>query len=168
MKQINNLKFAGLAALAIVAVTLLLQTQPTQADGQGQRGGGANRNVHVTFTKYVVDYPSCGVLANMAGVVGGDVGDGTYTGELLFQSVVGEVWKGEALYHFHGPTHSFTALVHVEQTGLHAVITGVVTDGWLKGHAVKGEYTQINCGQSGPDFPNCYEGALNIKNDPND
>ena len=38
----------------------------------------------------------------------------------------------EARYRFDGSKQSFTALVHVEQTGLHAVISGVVTDGWGK------------------------------------
>jgi hypothetical protein len=46
----------------------------------------------------------------------------------------------EALYHFTGSRHSFTALVHVVQSGSAngstAVITGVVTDGWLEGNLV--------------------------------
>ena len=38
MKIIKNLKFAGLAALAALAVTLLFQTQITRADDHGQQG----------------------------------------------------------------------------------------------------------------------------------
>jgi hypothetical protein len=66
----------------------------------------------------------------------------------------------EALYHFNGPRHAFSALVHVEQTGLKAVISGVVTDGWLKGSPVEGKYTQITCTQA----PNgtCFQGTLDI------
>lgn len=161
MKIIKNLTFG---ALAVLAATLLFQTPITRA-GDNDKGRRDRWAATATFTKHVTDYPACGVLANMAGIVGDDVGRGTYTGELLSQKVVGDVWMGEALYHFHGSRHSFTALVHVEQTGLNAVITGVVTEGWLKGHAVKGGYRQIDCGIAGPDFPFCYEGALNISRD---
>lgn len=172
MKIIKTLPFAALAA------TLLFQTSITQADDHGQRGGHNERgdrdrwnhgDARVTFTKWVVEFPPCpGVLADMAGVVGGDVGEGTYTGEYLFDSTVGDVSKGVTLYHFHGTKHSFTALLHVEQTGLtvgsKAVLIGVVTEGWLKGHAVKGEYTVIECDHVGVD-PFCYEGTLEIERD---
>ena len=39
--------------------------------------------------------------------------------------------------------------MHVEQTGLHAVLVGVVIDGWHKGKLVTGEYTQITCDHDG-------------------
>jgi len=54
-----------------------------------------------------------------------------------------------------------TALVHVEQTGLKAKITGVVTDGWLKGSAVKGRYTQISCAHDAT-TTDCFQGTLDI------
>ena len=106
-----------------------------------------------TFTKWVTTAP------NMAGVVGGAVGDGSYAGQIL-KRTPGDTTVIEALYHFSGSKHSFTALVHVEQTGLKAVITGTVTEGWLKGNQVKGEYTQITSTQS----PNgtAFQGTLNI------
>jgi hypothetical protein len=117
-----------------------------------------------TFTKWVTAWP------NMAGVVGGAVGGGSFTGEVLKYSPgadPGSVTKIEALYHFEGPKHSFTALVHVEQTDLKAVIIGVVTDGWLKGHAVEGEYTQITLAPEGISAP-AYQGTLEIKRDSKD
>ena len=156
-----------MVTVPVLSAALLFQPSTAQAGVATTHGKGDHnsRYATATFTKHIVDYPFCGVLANMAGEVGGNVGEGTYTGELLFQSVVGDVWKGEALYHFHGSKHSFTALVHVEQTGLNAVITGVVTDGWLKGYAVDGGYKQIDCGIPGPDFPYCYQGALNLSRD---
>ncbi len=175
MKIIKNLSCAALAALA---VTLLFQTPITRAGDNGkknddnERGDRDHRDAKVTFTKWVVEFPPCpGVLADMAGVVGGDVGEGTYTGEYLFDNTVGDVSKGVALYHFHGSKHSFTALLHVEQTGFtvgsKAVLIGVVTEGWLKGHAVKGEYTVITCEHVGVE-PLCYEGTLKIDRDSND
>lgn len=106
-----------------------------------------------TFTKWITTAPS------MAGVVGGADGDGRYAGEIL-KYTEGPTTVIEALYHFNGSLHAFTALVHVEQTGLKAVISGVVTDGWEKGYQVQGEYTQIKSKQS----PNgtAFQGTLNI------
>ena len=102
-----------------------------------------------TFTKWVTAFPNQpGLIANMAGVAGGDVGSGTYTGEVFKMSTdpVTGVTEIVAFYHLNGPAHSFSALVHIMQagavTGSKAVIDGVVTDGWLAGHAVAGEFTQ--------------------------
>ncbi len=136
---------------AIVAVALLaLSVGAGVASANGGRRHGDAQN---TFTKWITAYPA------MAGVVGGDVGSGTYAGEIL-KYTPGTTTVIEALYHFNGSRHSFSALVHVEQTGLRAVISGVVTDGWLKGHAVKGKYTQITCSQA-PDGT-CFQGTLNV------
>src|SRR5688572_25250326 len=44
-----------------------------------------------TFTKWVTTSPPApGVMANMVGVVGGDVGLGTYTGEVISANTVGK------------------------------------------------------------------------------
>lgn len=111
---------------------------------------GAEQN---TFTKWITTSP------NMAGVVGGADGEGSYAGEIL-KYTPGDTTVIEALYHFNGSKHSFTALVHVVQTGLVAAISGVVTEGWKKGSQVKGEYTQITSKQS----PNgtAFQGTLDI------
>jgi hypothetical protein len=111
---------------------------------------GAQEN---TFTEWVTTAPA------MAGVVGGACGNGTYVGEIL-KYTEGPTTVIEALYHFNGSKHVFSALVHVEQTGLKAVIKGVVTDGWLKGDPVEGEYTQISTKQS----PNgtAFQGTIDI------
>ena len=107
-----------------------------------------------TFTKWITTAP------NMAGLVGGAVGDGSYTGEIL-KDTSGPVEVIESLYQFKGAKHSFTALVHVEQTGLKAVIMGVVTEGWRKGNQVKGEYTQITSSQA-PGDGTAFQGTLDI------
>lgn len=111
-----------------------------------------------TFTKWVTTAP------NMAGVVGGAVGDGSYAGEIL-KYTAGTTTVIEALYHFKGAKHSFTALVNVEQTGLKAVITGVVTEGWLKGSQVKGEYTQITSPLA-PGDGTAFQGTLALGGSP--
>jgi hypothetical protein len=136
---------------ALVLLTLSLGAGVAAADGHRD-----HRIAHNTFTKWVTAFPT------MAGVVGGDVGKGTYAGEVL-KYTPGTTTVIEALYHFNGSRHSFTALVHVEQTGLKAKITGVVTEGWRKGHPVKGRYTQITCTEA-PDG-NCFRGKLNILDD---
>ena len=162
MKIINVLKFALPAALA---VAVLFQTSVTRADDHGKKG---NRDAKATFTKWATAFPNKpGLIANMAGVVGGDVGDGVFTGEVLKMETDVDTGVTEivAFYHFNGLKHSFSALVHVQQTDLKAVIIGVVTDGWLKGHAVEGEFTQFDCnnGITGA----CYEGTLEIEGDSN-
>ena len=108
-----------------------------------------------TFTKWMV-----GEGPEMAGVVGGAVGDGVYTGKVL-DMVMGPTTTVEAIYRFGGSEHAFTALVHVEQTGLEASVTGVVIDGWGKGSPVKGRYTEIQCDHDGT-TTDCWRGTLRI------
>jgi hypothetical protein len=66
-----------------------------------------------------------------------------------------------AIYEFHGAEQPFTALVHVEQTGLEAEITGVVIDGLGKGNPVKGRYTEISCQHDGL-TTDCWQGSLDV------
>ena len=108
-----------------------------------------------TFTKWLV-----GEGPDMAGTVGGAVGDGTYVGKVLDVSP-GDTTVIAATYRFVGSEHDFTALVHVEQTGLKAVISGVVTDGWGKGSPVSGEYTEIKCDHDGV-TTDCWQGTLEL------
>jgi len=142
-------------ALALVAAVVLLAL--SLGSGVASADGGRHGDAESTFTKYVSAYPI------MAGTVGGDAGSGTFAGEILKYTVASATAPKviEALYHFNGSRHAFSALVHVEQTGLKAVISGVVTDGWLKGNRVDGHYTQIACSQA----PNgiCFQGALDIQ-----
>jgi hypothetical protein len=111
-----------------------------------------------TFTKWMV-----GEGPGMAGVVGGAVGEGKYVGKVLDFNP-GPTTVIAATYQFNGSKRPFTALVHVEQTGLQAVITGVVTDGWGKGNLVTGEYTEIKCDHDGI-TTDCWRGKLDIARD---
>lgn len=167
MKIISTLTFAALA------VTLLLQTPTARADNEQGGRDQDHGDARATFTKWVTAFPNQpGRIIDMAGVVGGDVGNGTFTGEVLLYNpgaTVTSLTHIVAFYHFNGPKHSFTALVDVVQTGsgpgTKATITGVVTDGWLKGQALKGGYTEGTCGT--PAMP-CYTGVLKIDGDGND
>jgi hypothetical protein len=103
-----------------------------------------------TFTKWLV-----GEGPAMAGVGGGAAGEGAYAGKVLDFNP-GPTTVIAAIYQFNGSKRPFTALVHVEQTGLEAVI-----DGWGKGNRVKGGYTQIKCDHDGI-TTDCYQGTLPI------
>ena len=122
-----------------------------------------------TFTKWVTTSPPApGVAANMAGVVGGDVGPGTYTGEVITANTVGNITSIEARYHFNGSKHAFTAELNVTQdeSAGTATITGHVTEGWLKGASVTGEYNVLAvCPMETPDNAYgtvCFQGILHV------
>jgi hypothetical protein len=143
-------------ALALIMGGMLL-TLSLGAGVASASGGRGHGDAEATFTKWVTDWP------NMAGIVGEDVGKGTFAGKVLDYNP-GPTTVIAATYQFNGARHSFTALVHVEQTGLRAVIVGVVTDGWGKGSLVEGGYTQITCAHDGI-TTTCFRGELDIVRD---
>ena len=157
----KGIRTRALAVFAAVALlTLSLGVGVASANGGRHHGDAEN-----TFTKWVTGVPNvAGDVADMAGVVGGDVGTGTYAGTVL-KWTFDTTTVIEALYHFNGSKHSFTALMHIEQTGAKAVLSGVVTEGWLKGHQVTGEYKVITCTQSSG---GCFQGTLDILRGPGD
>ena len=157
MSDAADRAFAGLAAGARTIPGVAVNNMSDAAD-RAFAGLAAtdHERAENTFTKWITTPPA------MAGVVGGDVGAGSYAGEILKYTPAATTVI-EALYHFNGSKHSFTALVHVEQTGLKAVIIGVVTEGWLKGNMVQGEYTQITCVQAPSSTSGtCFQGTLDI------
>lgn len=123
---------------------------------------GIGHTFDATFTKYVNNYPY------MTGVVGGDVGTGTYAGEVLSLTTEGNITTIVALYHFNGRVHSFTAhvIVTMNNTLGTAEITGRVTEGWLKDASVIGEFNVMGiCPISTPgnqEGTQCYQGILHI------
>ena len=145
--------FVALALLAGAAFMIPSLT-PGEASATDEQDQPSAEN---TFTKWITTYPT------MAGIVGGDVGRGTYAGKILsFQpGAAGSPTFIEAFYQFNGRKHSFTAHVYVTQLDLKAVIIGVVTDGWLTGNLVQGEYTQIKCSHDNI-TTDCFQGTLDI------
>ena len=111
-----------------------------------------------TFTKWMV-----GEGPGMAGVVGGAAGEGAYAGRVLDMNV-GPTTTVEAIYDFQGSERPFTALVHVEQTGLHATVSGVVINGWGKGTLVTGAYDEIQCDHDGV-TTDCWRGTIDMADD---
>jgi hypothetical protein len=59
-----------------------------------------------------------GLIANLAGVAGGDIGSGACAGEVYKMNTdAAGVTEGVAFYHFTGPAHSLPVLVHFLQSG---------------------------------------------------
>ena len=86
------------------------------------------------------------------------MGHGAFSGTVI-DYAPGDTTLITAIYHFGGSRHDFTARMHVVQTGLHAVLVGVVIDGWGRGKLVTGEYNQITCDLSGGPT-HCFQGYL--------
>ncbi len=154
-----------MGTLGTVLVLLAIALSPGVASAAG---GQDSRNAENTFTKWrTTETAVPPVIAHMAGIVGGDVGAGSYAGEIVSLSVTGTTKTIDAIYHFNGSIHAFTASVHVVQTGLvngsTAVITGRVTDGWLKDNLVEGQYTQVTCEQAPGVFGTCFSGTLDVR-----
>ena len=72
-----------------------------------------------TFTKWLV-----GDGPEMVGVAGGAVGDGAFSGRVLEMVPGDPTTMIRAVYRLAGPTHDFTALMYVEQTGTHRHFVG--------------------------------------------
>lgn len=139
--------------LAITSAVLLVLSM-----GVGVASAGGARVAENTFTKWIAGYP------NMAGVVGGAVGPGTYAGLILSRTGAGTIANPiriTADYHFTGAFHSFTARVNIVEIGTAATIGGTVTDGWLKGYAASGEFDVISCAHDGT-TSTCFQGYLDI------
>lgn len=148
---VTGLRVAAIAA----AVALLALSLGVGVASAGGRDSSIARN---TFTKWIAGYP------NMAGVVGGDVGTGTYSGEILSRSGAGTAADPiliTADYHFHGSRHGFSARVDIVEVGVAATINGVVTDGWLNGNLATGQFSVITCDHDGI-TSTCFQGTLDI------
>ena len=156
-REVQGHSRARLPVIATVAlVALAVSAGVASADV-----GRDHRNSENTFTKWLT-VPGPPLLANMAGVVGGDVGDGTFAGDVVSKTLTATSAAIDAVYQFHGSRHSFTAPVHVVQTGLTVpVISGQVTDGWLNRRPVEGQYTQGTCAHDGV-TTTCFQGTLDI------
>jgi len=154
MKIIKNLMFAVLAGI------LLFQASVARADNNRDQ-----RDAIITWTKHVTAFFADGeIFGTIAGTAGGDLGVGTVIGDAFnpIESLSDDKLTFEAEYHFTGSKHSLT--VHfrtVQSPDGSGVITGVVTDGWLKGNVVEGHYTARSCDESV--LSPCFDGVFIIK-----
>jgi hypothetical protein len=127
----------------------------------------ADSGGNVTFTKWVTN--ATAFPWDMAGVVGGDVGTGGFVGEVLSVDTIdnGSIKVLHAHYHINGGSQQLTAdllVTQYNQTGM-AVFNGVVTDGWLTGAQVHGEYAVLDpCPMPTPGNIGtaCFRGVLRV------
>jgi hypothetical protein len=188
MNKMKNLKNEGLKTMEtkvrsikgwrmlfalVLVVTSLFAVVPTQL-ALADSGGVNGHTFDVTFTKWVTSspayYPSMAGVS-MAGVVGGDVGNGLFAGAVLSDDLSHPgFWLAHARYEFYGKTYSFKADVHVfendKKNPATALITGVITQGWLKGALLIGVYTVMPvCPIATPGNvlgKLCFQGTLHI------
>jgi hypothetical protein len=147
---------SALTVLGILAGVAGLILSPGPRAVSAQSGG----NVTVSFEKYVTTFPA------MAGtVVCGDDTAGVFAGTINDFSPTpgGHIFHIDATYGFicADSDFSFTAHVSVTQNNQthRAALNGVVTDGWLKGAQVHGEFQVV----SGPcPGGTCIPGTLRI------
>jgi hypothetical protein len=152
MKTIKNL------VMIAVAATSLLLTSTTRGDEE-------HSDATINWTKHVTAFlpPGGNMFATIGGVATGDLGEATLLGDALnpVRVVAGGI-TFEAEYRFVGAKHSLTMRFRVVQApDKSGVMTGVVTDGWLKGHVMTGHYTARTCDE-GVNLL-CFDGTFLIK-----
>jgi hypothetical protein len=155
MKLRFSRRILVLTALAIAAGFGLF-SQPAGAPVASADGFG---RTEITFTKWLTTFP------NMAGVVGGDVGTGTYAGEILTYDPAlagGKITRITADYHLNGSVHQSTVRLTVWQFDNNfALLSGAVTSGWRSGGYAFGTYKVLATCPGNPAGP-CFEGTLYI------
>jgi hypothetical protein len=159
-----------LAVVLVSSFAVAAQARPGSSHLRGQR------SADVTFTKWVTTLgPDPSTLAGtlMTGVVGGDVGDGTYAGIVLGDDTTSMpgFWLGHALYSFIGSDHTFVVNNHITEddtvTPITATLHGRVVVGWMRGARMTGEYTQFDtCPIATPGNvlgTVCFQGTLHLE-----
>jgi hypothetical protein len=172
-RKVHSIKgWRLLLALMLVAPLAALSAAGPTTLALADSGGVQGHTFDVTFTIWMTTlpaHPPSRVGVPLSGVVGGAVGIGSFTGIVLSDDLtVPGFWLGQDQFGFSGQKHSFVADVHITHnatTGV-AVITGVVTQGWLKGAQLSGEYkTMPVCPIATPGNVFgmlCFQGTLQI------
>ena len=144
-----------IAVVALVAVLATVSSALSPGSALASAGWRQHqwhaRSADATFTKWVVTLPADpSTLAGvqMAGVVGGDVGQGLYRGRVLSDDTVTQpgFWLAHARYDFFGREHWFVADLHVTEDDrggpVTATLSGFVAAGWMFGARVTGQYSR--------------------------
>jgi hypothetical protein len=164
-------RLVGLVIAVAAAASVAVAAQARPAGGSPHKQRGAD----VTFTKWLTSFPNdpSAAGASMAGVVGGDVGPGTFAGKIIRDDTTSRpsFWLGQALYGFEGSKHSFVAYNFITEddrtSDVTATIRGVVIQGWMAGARVTGEYTQwATCPIPTPGNvagSMCFQGTLHLQ-----
>jgi len=165
----------GLIIAVVAAASLAVVAQARTAETASPSSDRNHRSADVTFTKWLTSFPNdpSAAGASMTGVVGGDVGSGTFAGTIIRDDTTSRpgFWLGQALYGFRGSRHSFVAYNFITEddrtSHVTATIRGVVIQGWMAGARVTGEYTQwATCPIPTPDNvagSMCFQGTLHLQ-----
>jgi hypothetical protein len=165
----------AVAVAVATATSLAVVAQARTAGTARPDGSRGQRSADVTFTKWLTSLPNApsAAGASMAGVVGGDVGPGTFAGIVFTEDTTSRpgFWLARAFYGFIGSKHSFVAYNHITENDgvspITATIRGVVIAGWMKGARVTGEYTLLEtCPIPTPGnvfAPSCFQGTLHLR-----
>jgi hypothetical protein len=166
----------GLLLAAVLTAGFAVTAQAGTAGTSSPDRGGNRRSADVTFTKWVTSLPedpSTFAGISMDGVVGGDVGSGTFSGMVVSDDTTSRpgFWLAQALYGFIGAKRSFVAhnLITENDTTspITATIRGLVISGWMMGAHVTGEYTLLDpCPIPTPGNvlgTACFQGTLHLQ-----
>jgi hypothetical protein len=171
MKLRSMIAFITIALIGgTVAPALALRPGVARADSGG--------HLQATFTKWaigdIVPGDTTPDLTDMIGFVGGEVGKGTFFGEVFSFTPEGPITVIDAVYHVMGEKASFVAAVHVisnNATGI-ADITGTVQEinGAPAAGTVDGSFrTKTPCPVAPPagwglsPASTCFSGRLNVR-----
>jgi hypothetical protein len=162
--------FALALTTTFTALSVVGPAQLALADAGGEKGHTFNVTLTIWMSSQPANPPSYAGVSFL-GIVGGAIGKGHFVGKILNDdtSQLPNYWLGHTRYEVYGEKHSFIADVHVTEnlTTYKGVITGVVTQGWLKGAQLTGEFTEMpnSCPIATPGNafpPDCMPGALHI------
>jgi hypothetical protein len=180
----------------LMAVVLVLQLSPALAtghpDAQHARRHGP---VEVTFTKWrtvlvpappAVPPPGATTRILFEGLVGGDLGDGDFVGEVVDRkastactavdpacspgtppTITTPIAALHAIYEVQVGEHSFTALIQGGSNSVTGVglLNGVILAGWRTGARVHVAFqTMTNCADA-PAGP-CFQGVIRVERAP--
>ena len=179
----------------LIAAVLLLQLSPALAAGQPdaqQATTQGSRPVEVTFTKWpttgLPPLPALPGRTLFQGLVGGDLGDGDFVGEVLDSKVstactafappctpgitpptiTGSIGALQAIYEVQVGENSFTALIQGGRnrvTGGVALLDGVILAGWRTGARVHVAFqTTADC--AGAPAGPCFQGVIRVERVP--
>jgi hypothetical protein len=157
-------------------------------------GERTQRPVEVAFTKWrtaqIPPLPAVTVRSLFAGIVGGDLGEGDFVGEVLDRKVstpctafdplcppgttpatiTGSIIALHAVYEVQVGEHSFTALIQGGTNGVTtaALLNGVILAGWRTGAPVHVAFQTISSctDRDGVTHGPCFQGTIRIERAP--
>ena len=122
----------GLILTVVLAAGFTVAAQAQTARSASADGNRSHRSADVTFTKWLTSFPNdpSAAGASMAGVVGGDVGEGSFVGKIIKDDTSSKpgFWLGQALYGFNGSRHAFVAYNFITEDDTASPVTATIVN----------------------------------------